>query len=359
MKSVKSFCFLITAILILSLAAGCSSVGANSDSKEKTTEKTTEKTIELKFADFLPPNDPMHKDFMVVWMKEIEKATDGRVKFTDYPGGTLLAGPDIVGGIESGVTETGQIVPGYTPTRFPTLLGFELGGIEYKSSRAGSFAVRDAIEQLKPKELEGTKVMFIYNAGPCQLMTKKPVTKLEDLKGMQIRASGSGVKTIEALGAIPVAMPVTEAYEALSKGIVDGILVSAQSLKAFRFAEVIKHSIDAPFFYTSSFIVGMNLNTWNSLPLDIQKIIEQVNEKIYNEVAIDFFDEEIASGKQFAVEKYGVNIITLSEEEKQRWLKRLEPVFENYVKDMNKIGLDGQKVLDTIIPLTKKYNNQY
>ena len=75
---------------------------------------------------------------------------------------------------------------------------------------------------MKPKALENVKVLYLHAHGPGLLHTKKPVKTLEDLKGMKIRSTGFSAKVVEALGAVPVAMPQGETYEALSKGIVDG-----------------------------------------------------------------------------------------------------------------------------------------
>ena len=88
---------------------------------------------------------------------------------------------------------------------------------------------------------------------------KKPVNKLEDLKGMKIRCTGTSSKIVTHLGATPVAMPQTEAYDALQKGVVDGVMSPIETAKGWKFAEVVKyHTMNYGSAYSLGFFVVMN-----------------------------------------------------------------------------------------------------
>jgi TRAP-type C4-dicarboxylate transport system substrate-binding protein len=116
--------------------------------------------------------------------------------------------------------------------------------------------------------------------GPGVVHTKKRVNKLEDLKGMKLRSTGTVAKIVSALGAVPVAMPQTETYEALSKGIVDGLMSPVEVLQGWKFGEVVGNTtLDLGTAYGLGFFIVMNKEKWNSLPPDIQKIIEKINEE--------------------------------------------------------------------------------
>ena len=60
--------------------------------------------------------------------------------------------------------------------------------------------------------------------GPGLLHSKKPVYKMEDLKGLKIRSYGFNARVAKMLGGVPVAMPQNSVYEALQKGVVDASL---------------------------------------------------------------------------------------------------------------------------------------
>jgi hypothetical protein len=95
------------------------------------------------------------------------------------------------------------------------------------------------IRRFKPKELEEVHFLFSSSPGPFIIHTaKKPVNTLEDLKGLKIRTSGPIEAVVRTLGATPVSMPVTETYDALQKGVVDGVLLPTEALLNYRIAEV-------------------------------------------------------------------------------------------------------------------------
>ena len=114
--------------------------------------------------------------------------------------------------------------------------------------------------------------------------SKKEIKKLEDLKGMKIRCTGMAAKIVQALGATPVAMPMGDTYDALSRGVVDGSMAPQEALQGWKWGEVVKFTIENfGSSYSTGMFVVMNKEKWNSLPPDIQKIIEQINEEYVDE----------------------------------------------------------------------------
>ena len=190
-----------------------------------------------------------------------------------HPGGQCYDG------VEKGISDIGMSVLGYTRGKFPLTEVIDLP-LGFRSGAAATKLVNAFYKKFKPKEFDGVKVMFLHAHGPGLLHTKKPVTKLEDLKGMKIRCTGLATKIVTALGGTPVAMPMGETYDALSSGVVDGSMAPQESLKSWKWGEVVKYTTE---YYGASYSTGifvvMNKDKWNSLPPDIQKIIEKVNEE--------------------------------------------------------------------------------
>jgi TRAP-type C4-dicarboxylate transport system substrate-binding protein len=104
---------------------------------------------------------------------------------------------------------------------------------------------------------------MVFTTGPGDLYTKVPVRTLNDLKGLELRATGLSAKTLEALGATPVAMAQSEAYESLAKGVVKGNLGPVEVLQGWKQAEVTKYLTLTPFLYNTLFFITMNQNQWN------------------------------------------------------------------------------------------------
>lgn len=347
-------------MLVLGLAlvlAGCSSNASSQEQNEQSAGG--QKAIELKLAHFFPATHPAETELIRSWAKSVEKATGGQVKITSYPGQTLLKADAIYDGVVTGIADIGLSCFSYTRGRFPVLEAFELPGVTYNNSKVASKVAWEGIKQLNPEEVQDTKLMMVLATGPGDLFTKVPVRNLNDLQGLEIRATGLSAKTLEALGAVPVAMPQSDAYEALSKGVVQGNLSPVEVLKGWRHAEVTDYLTLTPFLYNTLFFITMNLDKWNSLPPDVQKAVEEVNEKCFEEVAMGLWDKQNKSALKWAVEETGQEVITLSEEEKNKWISLVEPIQEEFVAKMDERGLQGQEILDTVKELADKYNKEY
>ena len=113
---------------------------------------------------------------------------------------------------------------------------------------------------------------------PASFTPRQPVKNLDDLKGMKIVCHGLSAKVVGALGATPVAMPMPERYDALQKGVAEGVVDPIEALKGWKLGEVIKSTTENfGSAYSTGFFVVMNKDKWNSLPPDVQKVIETVN----------------------------------------------------------------------------------
>ena len=342
---------LLTALVILAMLvtlSGCSKPAAPAG-------EAKQETIEIRLAHFFPATHPAETDLIQPWAKEIATATGGKVKITSYPGESLLPAAQIYDGVVNGIAEMGLSCFSYTRGRFPVLEVFELPGITYPDSNAASRVAWEGIKKLNPKEVQDTKLLMVMTTGPGDLYTKVPVKTLADMKGLEIRATGLSAKTLQALGSVPVAMPQSEAYEAISKGIVKGNLGPVEVLKGWRQAEVTDYVTRTPFLYNTLFFITMNLDKWNSLDAQTRKTIETVSEKYFNDVACGLWDKQNETAWKWAVEQEGMKEITLSDEEATKWIKLIEPIQGEFVAAMNKQGFEGQKILDSVKELAEKY----
>jgi TRAP-type C4-dicarboxylate transport system substrate-binding protein len=345
---------LLLVIMLLALS-GCS--GSETDTASETPEKRVE-SIELRLAHFWPATHPAEKELVQPWAKAVEEATDGRVKIVSYPNETLLPANEIYAGVVDGIADIGSSCFAYNRGRFPVLEVFELPGITYRTSTAASKVAWEGIKELNPQEVQDTKLMMVLTTGPGDLYTKVPVRNLDDLKGMEIRATGLSAKTLEALGATPVPMPQSEAYESLSKGVVKGNLGPDEVLKGWSQADVTDYLTETPFLYNTLFFITMNLDTWNSLDADIQEAIEEVNEKYFSELAAGLWDKQNEAARKWAVEEKNMELIPLSQEETDKWIELVEPIQQDFVKQMNEKGFEGQKILDTAKELAEKHDKE-
>jgi len=342
---------LLLAVAALPALTGCSS---NTAAPAK-----GQQVVELKLAHFFPSTHPAEKDLILPWAKAIEEATNGQVKITSYPQETLLKADAIYDGVVNGIADMGLSCFSYTRGRFPALEAFELPGVTYNNSKVASKVAWEGIKQLNPKEVQDTKLMMVLTTGSGDLFTKVPVQKMEDLKGLEIRATGLSAKTLQALGANPVAMPQSDAYEALSKGVVKGNLGPVEVLQGWKQAEVTRYITKTPFLYNTLFFVTMNLDRWNSLSPETQRAIEKVNEEFFEKVAMGLWDKQNEDALKYAVDEQGMELLTLQKEEADRWITTIKPIQDEYVANMKDKGIEGREILDKVEELAGKYNAEY
>ncbi len=308
--------------------------------------------IKLNYSVFFPAP---HKNAVLAteWAKEIEKRTGGKVQITVFPGGTLTPADKCYDGVVKGISDIGFSVLAYTRGKFPLTEVADLP-LGMKTGLVATKMINDFYKKFKPREFDEVQVMYLHGHGPGILHSKKEVTKLEDVKGMKIRCTGMAAKIVGALGATPVAMPMGETYDALSRGVVDGSMAPYEALQGWKWGEVVKYTVeDWGASYSTGMFVVMNKDKWNSLPADIQKIIEQVNEE-YIEKQGKTWDEIEKAGKDFTVSR-GNKIISFLQDEDWKWQKAVKPLLDEYVKNMGNKGLPGDVVLKFYLQTIYKY----
>ncbi len=269
-----------------------------------------EKVITLNYANFFPAPSP-HSVLVEQWGKEIEKRTNGRVKITFFHGGTLAPAAQIYDSTVQGIADMGFSVLAYTRGKFPLTEVIDLP-LGLKNGVTATKLINAYYKKFQPKEFDEVKVLYLHAHGPGLIhTTKKPVAKLEDLKGMKLRATGLSAKIVLALGAAPVGTTMPETYDALRTGVAEGALAPFMALKDFRWGELTAYSIlNYGSSYSVGFFVVMNKNKWNALPPDIQKIFTQVNEEYIEKVGA-LWDQTDKDGIEFVKSKGGQDIAAL------------------------------------------------
>jgi len=315
-----------------------------------TTSRAQEKAITLNFASFFPGENKVSL-LMDQWGKEVEKRTNGKVKVTYFAGGTLAPAGQIYQAVVKGIADIGLSFMGYTWGRFPLSEVIEQP-IGYKSGYVGTKLANEFYKKFKPKEYDDVKVLFLHTSPPHLLFTKKPVNRLEDLKGLKIRTNSPVAK---ALGAVQVGMPMSDAYDALSKGVVQGIIGPYEPMKGFRLAEVVNHSIEYGSAFVGGAFVVMNKGRWNAFPAEIQKTIEEIDVDYIEKLGM-LWDEYDKEAKDYFIEKGG-KVIVLSKTEADRWAQAVRPVLDDYLKEMKSKGLPGDEALKFCMDYLKAHQN--
>jgi TRAP-type C4-dicarboxylate transport system substrate-binding protein len=302
------------------------------------------------FSQFVPDTHPATQQCQA-WARQIEIRSAGTVKFKHYPASTLVKPQDAWDATVKGVCDISTSVFSYTPGRFPVMTTLELP-LGYCSGAQAAKVSNEFYKKLKPAETKDVKVLFVFAHSPGYFHTNKPIEKMEDLKGLRIRSTGTTAKIVEALGGVPVAMPQTEVYNALSKNIVDGNLTAFEPLKSLNHANVVKFTTVTPATaYTAPFFVVMNTQKWNALPQSIRDIFDQVSDEwaAYPGETWDSYD--VFAKAHFL--SLGGKVSTLSAQETERWRQALKPLFDGYIKELDEKGINGKEAVGTAMEMVK------
>jgi TRAP-type C4-dicarboxylate transport system substrate-binding protein len=345
MIATKQVMRFVCAAAIVFMAWGCQKKqpvdqAAPQPSQTEAAKPSQEKAIELKYSIFFPPTH-IQCQTAVEWAKEIEKRTNGKVKITIFPAGQLTKAPQCYEGVVNGISDLA-----YTLGRFPLLEGLDLP-LGYPNGLAASRITTQLVEKYAPKEVSDVHVLYVHAHGPGILASKKPVSKLEDVKGMKIRATGLSANIVTALGGIPVAMSQPETYEALQKGVVEATFCPVETLKGWKQGEVIESVTDSSVIgYTTAMFVAMNKQKWESLPADIQKIFTEVSKEWVDKHG-QAWDQADKDGYAF-IEQLKHPVTTLSAEEQAKWVQAAAPVLASYIAKAKEKNLPGQELITDI-----------
>jgi TRAP-type C4-dicarboxylate transport system substrate-binding protein len=318
--------------------------------------------VTLKVAHFLPTSSNFHKLVLQPWCDQISKDSGGKLKCQIYPsmqlGGTP---PQLFDQVRDGVADVIWTLPTYQAGRFTKSEVFELPFM-VKTSEKGSQALWDYIHKNAMDEFKGVKLLFTHLHDGNQLQFgKKSVKTLEDLKGLKLRApSRIGSKTLTALGAIPVQMPAPAVPESISKGVVDGASIPWEVMTAFKLQEICKtHTETAPNqakHANSIFVFAMNPAKYNSLSPELKKVIDKNSGLETSKWAGKTFDSFTAPARKLAVDRRN-NFNVLSDAEYKRWVAATALVDDDWIKEANAKGADGQALLNDAKALMKKYHD--
>lgn len=301
-------------------------------------------SIKLNYANFPPaPTFPCVQ--MERWKSEVEKRTNGEVQIKTFPGGTLLGAKGMMDGVVAGQADIGNICMAYQPGRFmvTNAIGLPLG---IKNATAGSLALLTIYEKYQPKAFKDVVVLAMFTNAPGNIMSKRPVRNLQNLRGMDLRASGGSATILKHWGANPVGMPMPATVEALQKGTVKGLFSSLEVMKDFKFAEMCKYvTITETGLYP--FAVVMNKAKYSALPKDVKKVFMEL--KIEQSLWTgNYMDEVITESIRWSKEKQGVKVISLSEKQATKWNSLLDPITKEWVKDAKSKGLPAEAIIEDI-----------
>lgn len=315
----------------------------------------TSEGIDLIISHPFPARHVQHRLMLEPFKKDLEEKSKGRIKVTIHPGGALAPAPAHYENIVAGAFDIGWTLQGYTPGRFPLSAIVEMPFL-WSSAQEATRVFWQLFEEMPAlqNEYRDVKVLATWTHDLGQLYTtSKPVRTLEDLRGLKIRAPGP-VQTsmLRALGAVPLNMPAGEVYDALERGVVDGLVIGLSAIKGFRLEQLVKHATLAK-FYVATMIVAMNQQTYKKLSSEDRAMLDSLTGRRMAMLGAKNYDDEADDGLD-ALKKVKASIYQLTPAETEKWKQATSQMSKEWIKEMESKGLPGKQVYDKMLSLIAK-----
>jgi len=366
MISIRPLVFRISVIMVftiflLSGVLACSSQQSTSTQTSSTpgqpaTTQASGKTIELKIAHMETTTHFLHA-LAQNYAQQIEEKTNGKVHFTIYPSGTLCDPPALYDSVKGGVADIGIGTCGYNPAQFE-LNSFCTDNMHYAiSSKIGTQIYSELYNNNTDLQAEfnGTKILWLAVHSPGNLHVTFPVTKLDDLKGKEIRYPGSLSVVAKALGMVPVSMSMADTFMSIQKGIVQGCTAPTSELEGHRFAEVTEYTLNLKYYVGARYTI-MNTKTWDSLPEDVKAVFNSMTEwGTANEC--QGWDNADAKAMEFA-KQYQHQYIDLTPDMKTSVAKIFDDTDKTQAAALDAKGKPGTAILTQLNQIEAKYNTE-
>ncbi len=313
------------------------------------TTAATAQEFSFNLQSFLPAPATIPADIIDVWADKIEADSNGRIAITRYPAMQLGgAPPELIDQVIDGVIDMTWNVVGYTPGRYPSTEVFELPFLVEDAATASGAFWQMLDGGIAESEFSDVKVLGGWVHGPGVIHSDREVATPADLNGMKVRGASRQINgLLEVLGATPVGMPVPAVPEALSKGVIDGTTIPWEVTFSLKVPELVEHHTEftGKMFYTVTFVLVMNKDKYDSLPADLQAVIDDNSGMEFSMFAGKVMQDADAPARAVAADR-GNSILTLDAEQSAAWEAAAQPVYDKWLAEMSEKGIDGQALID-------------
>jgi TRAP-type C4-dicarboxylate transport system substrate-binding protein len=314
-----------------------------------------DKTFELKLSHWVPPSHPLQKAIQE-WADDIEKASNGTIKYKIYPAQQLGKAFDHYDMAKDGIADFVYVNPGYQPGRFPIISAGELPFL-VGHAKGGNRAIDAWYRKYAATEMKDTHYCFSFVLDPVAWhSSNKKIVVPEDIKGMKIRpAQGTIAAWVTLLGGTNVQSSAPEARDILAKGVADAITFPWGSMLLFGIDKVTKYDMDEP-LGSVTFQWLMNPAVYAEMSAAQKKVIDDhCTTEWAGRFADPWVDFEHGGLEKIKAEP-DHEVYTITDAQLAEWKKSAEPLKAKWADDVKKAGGDPDKIWTELQASLKQYS---
>jgi TRAP-type C4-dicarboxylate transport system substrate-binding protein len=259
------------------------------------------------------------------------------------------AAPEMYDMIADGIVDGGWVIPGYEAGRFPEAEALELPFMTTKSAEEASAAAWEYTQEFLLDDFADIHLIAAHMHGPGLIHKRGPlIEEVEDFNGLTLRGpTRTATMLSEKLGATAVGMPVPAFPEALAKGVVDGGAITWEQSPSLKLDELTDSHSDVAgdhALYNLYFLWAMNQDVYDSLPEDLQAVIDANSGLYASRWAGYAHDTGDALGREIMAAANDIGEI--SEAETARMIALGDEVVAEWIAEMDAKGIDGAALVE-------------
>jgi len=262
--------------------------------------------VELKVASSFPRNSIWETGFFM-FVDRVNERGKGKIKLNYVGGPEAIPAFQLFDAVRSGVVDVASGVGSYLSSVVPEGDALKLSQLTPAEERAnGAF---DAFHKIMAQK-GGVEYLGRFNTPGVHFnfYTINKVEKMEDLKGMKIRVAPLYRAFALKLGIVPVTMPHAEIFAALERGLVNGVGFGGVDFSRYGFQKFLKYVVE-PQFYSNDQCILVNQASWNKLPADVKKLMQDVMLEVERDSSTAIAQE--AAKERATIVSAGVQVVKL------------------------------------------------
>ncbi len=321
---------------------------------------TTAQALELRYSDLGPPRGP-RADTLKWWAEELKTRTGGELTVKFFWSQSLVKGKETMKAVGAGLSDTGTILGIYTPAELPiwNLANAPFGVQDPWIGTRTWQEMRETVPALrKETQKRNVKIFFNFTTGAVDLISKDPITSVEDIAGKKIRTSGGWTGLIKALGATPVKIGFGELYQALDRGTVDGTINYMAAAKAYKHYEVAGNFTEIQMGQVLGYGAGINLKTYNKFSDKNKAIFDKLGIEFMDQYAKNYLAGAAAAKKAMMAGIDGKTVTFHTVTDIDKWKAAGASYTTDWIAKMTKKGIDGEAFVKKFEEVKAKYENE-
>jgi TRAP-type transport system periplasmic protein len=356
MKLMKVFRGISLMLIVLLVLAACSSKNTTNGDSSKNEGEESNEVITLNINNVATATSVVTTETLEPWKKLVEEKTNGKVKVNLYHSASLGSPLSVLQDVEGGLYEVGLLLPHYfyDSSIYPitiTNLPFALSHVNIEDTVS---IMKEFSEKYYADTWKNVLPITIYSADDSVVVSKVPIRSVDDLKKLKTRTQGSNDSYLaQTWGGSPVTIPLTEIYSSLQTGLIDLTLnTSVGDATDLNLDEVAKYATKFKFNRVPLVFI-MNKGIFEDMPADLQKLFEEELNPALQELSEKSMKMSQDQGYKRLEEQFE-EVIDISEEEYGKFSVAGEKVWDDWVKDANARGYDGDQMIADLKAMIKE-----